>query len=92
MNLSPSDLEAARRALRDLCDAPKPVSRSVFSAWSPERQSLFCRAGGKILDDPKPPRRMVPLGQSHAPATAFDLRAAHAADIKLAAQYRAQLR
>lgn len=90
--MSQSDIEAARRALRDLCDAPKPVSRSVFTAWSPERQSLFCRAGGKILDDPKPARRMVPVQQSHAPATVADLKLSAAADQKVAAEYRAQLR
>jgi hypothetical protein len=91
MNLSPSDLEAARRALRDLCDAPKPVSRSVFTAWSPERQSLFCKAGGKILDDPKPARRMVPVQPTHAPATVADLKLSAAADLKLSAEYRSRL-
>ena len=51
------DLEAARRALRDLTDAPRPVSRSIFNGWDSVRQSLFCAAGGKILNDPKPTRR-----------------------------------
>ncbi len=79
--MSQSDIEAARRALRDLCDAPKPVSRSVFTAWSPERQSLFCRAGGTIIPDPKPQRRAAPLGQSHAPATRADFLAAERDDL-----------
>ena len=52
-----SDLEAARRALRDLTDAPRPVCRSIFNGWDATRQSLFCRAGGTITPDPKPPRR-----------------------------------
>ena len=55
--MSHADLQAARRALRDLTDAPRPVSRSIFNGWDSVRQSLFCAAGGKILNDPKPPRR-----------------------------------
>lgn len=90
--MSQSDIEAARRELARLADAPRPVSRTTFNSWDATRQSLFCRAGGRITDDPKPARRMVPVQPTHAPATAFDLRAAHAADLKLAAQYRAQLR
>lgn len=79
--MSQSDLQAAREALAKLADAPKPVNRATFTAWSPDRQSLFCRAGGKILDDPKPPRRAAPLAQSHAAFTVADLKAAHAADL-----------
>ena len=55
--MSHSDIQAARRALRDLTDAPKPVSRTTFNRWDSVRQSLFCRAGGTITPDPKPPRR-----------------------------------
>lgn len=55
--MSHSDIQAARRALRDLTDAPRPVNRSTFNAWDSVRQSLFCAAGGKILNDPVPPRR-----------------------------------
>jgi hypothetical protein len=75
------DIQAARRELARLADAPKPVSRSVFSAWSPERQSLFCRAGGTIIPDPKPARRAAPLGQSHAPATRADFLAVERDDL-----------
>ena len=55
--MSAADIQAARRALRDLTDAPRPVNRSTFDAWDSVRQSLFCRAGGTITPDPKPPRR-----------------------------------
>ena len=55
--MSHADIEEARRALRDLTDAPRPVSRSIFNGWDAIRQSLFCRAGGTITPDPKPPRR-----------------------------------
>ena len=55
--MSHPDIEAARKALRELTDAPKPVTRSVFSTYDAVRQSLFCAAGGKILNDPVPPRR-----------------------------------
>jgi hypothetical protein len=75
------DIQAARRELARLADAPKPVSRSVFNSWDATRQSLFCKAGGTIIPDPKPARRMVPLGQSHAPATRADFLAAERADL-----------
>ena len=55
--MSHPDIQAAREALARLTDAPKPVSRSVFTEWEATRQSLFCAAGGKILNDPVPPRR-----------------------------------
>ena len=55
--MSHPDVQAARKALRELTDAPKPVTRAVFDAYDATRQSLFCAAGGKILNDPKPPRR-----------------------------------
>lgn len=55
--MSHADLQAARKALRDLTDAPKPVSRTLFNSWDATRQSLFCRAGGTITPDPKPVRR-----------------------------------
>ena len=55
--MSHSDIQAARRALRDLTDAPRPVNRTTFDAWDSVRQSLFCRAGGTITPDPKPTRR-----------------------------------
>ena len=87
--MSAADIQAARRALRDLTDAPRPVNRSTFNAWDSVRQSLFCAAGGKILNDPVPQRR-APSPPS-PPVTALDLRAAHAADLKLSAAYRARL-
>ena len=87
--MSHADLQAARKALRDLTDAPKPVSRTTFNRWDSVRQSLFCAAGGKILNDPVPQRR-APSPPS-PPVTALDLRAAHAADLKLSAAYRARL-
>ena len=87
--MSNSDIQAAREALARLTDAPKPVSRSVFTEWEATRQSLFCAAGGKILNDPTPQRR-APSPPS-PPVTALDLRAAHAADLKLSAAYRARL-
>ena len=55
--MSHADLQAARKALRELTDAPRPVSRSIFNSWDAIRQSLFCRAGGTITNDPKPQRR-----------------------------------
>ena len=55
--MSNSDIQAAREALARLTDAPRPVNRSVFNMWEATRQSLFCAAGGKILNDPVPPRR-----------------------------------
>ena len=55
--MSHSDLQSAREALARLTDAPKPVTRAVFNNWDATRQSLFCRAGGTITPDPKPPRR-----------------------------------
>ena len=55
--MSHADLQAAREALARLTDAPKPVSRTTFNSWDSVRQSLFCRAGGTITPDPKPPRR-----------------------------------
>ena len=87
--MSHTDLEAARRALRDLTDAPKPVSRTTFNRWDAVRQSLFCAAGGTITPDPTPQRR-APSPPS-PPVTALDLRASHAADLKLSAAYRARL-
>jgi len=69
--MSHPDIEAARKALRELTDAPKPVSRSVFNAWDATRQSLFCRAGGTITNDPVPQRRgSVP--QAVVPMTRAD--------------------
>ena len=77
--MSHSDIESARRALRDLTDAPRPVSRSVFNGWDATRQSLFCRAGGTITPDPKPPRRgSVP--QAVVPMVRADYLRADAAD------------
>ena len=87
--MSNSDIQAAREALARLTDAPRPVSRATFNRWDSVRQSLFCRAGGKILNDPTPQRR-APSPPS-PPVTALDLRAAHAADLKLSAAYRARL-
>jgi hypothetical protein len=86
--MSHADLQAARKALRELTDAPKPTTRSVFNNWDAIRQSLFCAAGGKILNDPTPQRR-APSPPS-PPVTALDLRAAHAADLKLSAAHRAR--
>ena len=77
--MSHSDIEAARKALRELTDAPRPVSRSVFNGWDSVRQSLFCRAGGKITNDPAPPRRgSVP--QAVVPMTRADFLKADLAD------------
>ena len=77
--MSHTDLEAARRALRDLTDAPRPVSRSIFNGWDAIRQSLFCRAGGTITPDPKPTRRgSVP--QAVVPMVRADYLRADAAD------------
>jgi hypothetical protein len=73
--MSNSDLQAARKALRELTDAPKPVPRSVFNGWDSVRQSLFCRAGGRITDDPKLPRRMVPPQAAYQMSRADYLRA-----------------
>ena len=87
--MSHSDVQAARRALRDLTDAPRPVSRAIFNRWDAVRQSLFCAAGGTITPDPTPQRR-APSPPS-PPVTALDLRASHAADLKLSAAYRARL-
>jgi hypothetical protein len=89
--MSHSDLQAAREALARLADAPRPVSRTTFNSWDATRQSLFCRAGGRITDDPKPPRRMVPVQPTHAPATVADLKLSAAADLKLSAEYRSRL-
>ena len=87
--MSHADLQAARKALRELTDAPRPVSRSIFNGWDAVRQSPFCRAGGTITPDPTPQRR-APSPPS-PPVTALDLRASHAADLKLSAAYRARL-
>ena len=77
--MSHADIEEARRALRDLTDAPRPVSRSIFNGWDAIRQSLFCRAGGTITNDPKPQRRgSVPVAV--APMTRADFLRADAAD------------
>ena len=77
--MSNSDIQAAREALARLTDAPKPVSRSVFTEWEATRQSLFCAAGGKILNDPVPPRRgSVP--QAVVPMLRADYLRAEAAD------------
>jgi hypothetical protein len=73
--MSHSDIEAARKALRELTDAPKPVPRSVFNGWDSVRQSLFCRAGGRLTDDPKPPRRLVQPQAVHKMTRADFLRA-----------------
>ena len=77
--MSHADLQAARKALRELTDAPKPVTRGAFNAWDAVRQSLFCAAGGKILNDPAPPRRgSVP--QAVPQMTRADFLRAEAAD------------
>ena len=77
--MSHADIEEARRALRDLTDAPKPVSRTLFNSWDATRQSLFCRAGGTITPDPKPARRgSVP--QAVTPMMRADFLRADAAD------------
>ena len=77
--MSNSDLQAARKALRELTDAPKPVSRTTFNSWDSVRQSLFCRAGGTITPDPVPPRRgSVP--QAVTPMLRADFLRADAAD------------
>jgi hypothetical protein len=77
--MSHADLQAARKALRELTDAPKPVSRTTFNAWDAIRQSLFCAAGGKITNDPMPPRRgSVP--QAVVPMTRADYIKADLAD------------
>ena len=77
--MSHADLQSAREALARLTDAPKPVSRSVFNNWDATRQSLFCRAGGTITNDPQPPRRgSVP--QAVPQMTRADFLRADAAD------------
>lgn len=92
MHSTSADIAAARIALARLAaaPAPQPVSRATFSAWDPERQSLFCKAGGTIIPDPKPPRR-APLPPS-PPCTVADLKKSAAADAQARAEYRAQLR
>ena len=87
--MSHPDIQAAREALARLTDAPRPVSRAIFNRWDAVRQSLFCAAGGTITPDPTPQRR-APSPPS-PPVTALDLRASHAADLKLSAAYRARL-
>ena len=77
--MSNSDIQAARKALRELTDAPRPVCRSIFNGWDSVRQSLFCRAGGTITPDPVPPRRgSVP--QAVTPMLRADFLRADAAD------------
>ena len=77
--MSHPDIQAAREALARLTDAPRPVSRAIFNRWDAVRQSLFCAAGGKILNDPVPPRRgSAPVAV--APMTRADFLRADAAD------------
>ena len=77
--MSHPDIQAAREALARLTDAPRPVSRAIFNRWEATRQSLFCAAGGKILNDPVPPRRgSAPVAV--APMTRADFLRADAAD------------
>ena len=77
--MSHADLQAARKALRELTDAPRPVSRSIFNGWEATRQSLFCRAGGTITPDPVPPRRGS-APQAVTPMLRADFLRADAAD------------
>ncbi len=53
----------ARAILRELLDAePGEMTRSQFDALPPSRQAAHCRAGGRIVNDPKP---------EHCPAPTF---------------------
>ena len=57
MNLSPSDLAAAARALAALMGPPAAITRSTFNALTARQQAEHCQRGGRITNDPVPPRR-----------------------------------
>jgi hypothetical protein len=79
--MSDTDLAAARRALREILndEPPPPMLRSAFDQLSPAKQAAFCKLGGKIVNDPKPPRRLVPP-QAAYQMTRADYLQAEAAD------------
>ena len=79
--MSDTDLAATRRALREILneEPPPPMLRSAFDALSPAKQAAFCKLGGKIVNDPKPPRRLVPP-QAGYQMTRADYLQAEAAD------------
>ena len=57
MNLSPSDLAAAARALAALMGPPAAITRTTFIKLTARQQAEHCQRGGRITPDPKPTRR-----------------------------------
>ena len=57
MNLPPADLAAAARALAALMGPPAAITRSTFNKLTARQQAEHCQRGGRITNDPKPPRR-----------------------------------
>jgi hypothetical protein len=61
--MPPIITDQQRAILRELLDAePGEMTRSQFDALPPSRQAAHCRAGGRIVNDPKP---------EHCPAPTF---------------------
>jgi hypothetical protein len=69
-----------RELLRSLLnETPAPLLRSEFDRLTAQQKSDFLKAGGKLGDDPKPPRRLVPP-QAAYQMTRADYLQAEAAD------------